>query len=217
MICTTIASNMLIFSNLGVDLFQPVLRHVSVVTLHRVCWGRGWITVTYFPSLLPLHSTSHPKCLTSADSRDLSLCDFALTVLTFSAQYYPSLHYLCCHSFDLTLYFSCIQVRDIDYDHLETLYEVLGRILVKPEVSDSHNKNNAGYSILFEAISLIISFGNDAPEYLRDQGIYSTTLDSILLCLLSSNLPLICSILFRDLEFNFIVLEPYPFLRRTYN
>ena len=110
-----------------------------------------------------------------------------------------------------------MQVRDIDYDHLETLYEVLGRILVKPEVSDSHNKNNAGYSILFEAISLIISFGNDAPEYLRDQGIYSTTLDSILLCLLSSNLPLICSILFRDLEFNFIVLEPYPFLRRTYN
>lgn len=67
-----------------------------------------------------------------------------------------------------------MQVRDIDYDHLETLYEVLGRILVKPEVSDSHNKNNAGYSILFEAISLIISFGNDAPEYLRDQGITST-------------------------------------------
>jgi hypothetical protein len=69
-----------------------------------------------------------------------------------------------------------MQVRDIDYDHLETLYEVLGRILVKPEVSDSHNKNNAGYSILFEAISLIISFGNDAPEYLRDQGITSTPL-----------------------------------------
>jgi hypothetical protein len=67
-------------------------------------------------------------------------------------------------------------VRDIDYDHLETLYEVLGRILVKPEVSDSHNKNNAGYSILFEAISLIISFGNDAPEYLRDQGIAPTLL-----------------------------------------
>jgi hypothetical protein len=69
-----------------------------------------------------------------------------------------------------------MQVRDIDYDHLETLYEVLGRILVKPEVSDSHNKNNAGYSILFEAISLIISFGNDAPEYLRDQGTSPTLL-----------------------------------------
>ena len=50
------------------------------------------------------------------------------------------------------------------------LYTVLNRILVKPEVSESHNKNNAGYSILFEAISLIISFGNDAPESLRDLG-----------------------------------------------
>ena len=51
------------------------------------------------------------------------------------------------------------------------LYDVLRRVLVKPEVSDSHNKNNAGYSILFEAISLIISDGLDAPEPLRDQGI----------------------------------------------
>ena len=51
------------------------------------------------------------------------------------------------------------------------LYTVLNRILVKPEVSESHNKNNAGYAILFEAISLIISFGHDAPEALRDLGV----------------------------------------------
>ena len=81
-----------------------------------------------------------------------------------------------------------LKVRDIDYDHLEMLYEVLGRILVKPEVSDSHNKNNAGYSILFEAISLIISFGHDAPEYLRDQGSsLSTSIYSI--CSFASQLP----------------------------
>jgi hypothetical protein len=110
-----------------------------------------------------------------------------------------------------------MQVRDIDYDHLETLYEVLGRILVKPEVSDSHNKNNAGYSILFEAISLIISFGNDAPEYLRDQGITPTILYFILLYLVYLNLPFIYSILFYHLELNATALEPYSFPCGYYN
>lgn len=112
-----------------------------------------------------------------------------MTISTFQTQCYSSFCFFCCNFIALTLYYSCVQVRDIDYDHLETLYEVLGRILVKPEVSDSHNKNNAGYSILFEAISLIISFGNDAPEYLRDQGITPTILYSILLYLVYLTLP----------------------------
>lgn len=71
-------------------------------------------------------------------------------------------------------------MRDIDYEHLEMLYTVLNRILVKPEVSESHNKNNAGYAILFEAISLIISFGHDAPEALRDLGVCCSVLCCVL-------------------------------------
>ena len=78
--------------------------------------------------------------------------NLSLSILIWNVSFYP-------------------QVHDIDPHHLEMLYDVLKRVLVKPEVSDSHNKNNAGYSILFEAISLIISDGLDAPEHLRDQGI----------------------------------------------
>lgn len=60
------------------------------------------------------------------------------------------------------------KVRDVDYEHLETLYDILRKILIKPDLSESENKNNARYSILFEAISLTISFGYDAPADLRD-------------------------------------------------
>lgn len=56
------------------------------------------------------------------------------------------------------------------------LYDILGRILIRPEISESHSKNNAAYSILFEAIALTISFGHDAPETLRDQGENGTSM-----------------------------------------
>ena len=35
--------------------------------------------------------------------------------------------------------------------------------------SDIANKNNANHSILFEAINLVVSLGNDAPDDLYDK------------------------------------------------
>jgi AP-2 complex subunit alpha len=52
---------------------------------------------------------------------------------------------------------------------MELLTEVLGTILIKTEVSESLNKSNADYAILFEAVNLIIFYGADAPSFLKDQ------------------------------------------------
>lgn len=57
-----------------------------------------------------------------------------------------------------------------DSTQLDLLNEVLIKILVKAEnPADSYNKVNADNSVLFEAISLVISFGADAPDTLKDQ------------------------------------------------
>jgi AP-2 complex subunit alpha len=62
-----------------------------------------------------------------------------------------------------------------DATQLDLLNEVLVKTLVRPQNHDyghdSTNKNNAENSILFEAINLIISYGADCPEQLREQAL----------------------------------------------
>lgn len=55
-----------------------------------------------------------------------------------------------------------------DHHQLEMLSEVLGKILVKTEASESNNKSNADHSILFEAINLVILYGNECPPHLKE-------------------------------------------------
>lgn len=49
----------------------------------------------------------------------------------------------------------------------DSLTEILLHILNNTEVSDSINKTNADYAVLFETITLIINYGSDAGERLR--------------------------------------------------
>ena len=60
------------------------------------------------------------------------------------------------------------RVRDYDYEALEMLFETLRKLLSRDKPSEIANKNNANHAILFEAINLVIAFGNDAPEDLHD-------------------------------------------------
>lgn len=55
-----------------------------------------------------------------------------------------------------------------DRAQLDLLNENLLNILVKTEISESLNKSNADHSILFEGINLVISYGSDAPVFLKD-------------------------------------------------
>lgn len=54
-------------------------------------------------------------------------------------------------------------------DTVDMLTEVLVKLMVKSDNNaDSYNKQNAENSVLFECISLVISYGQDAPQVLRD-------------------------------------------------
>ncbi len=55
-----------------------------------------------------------------------------------------------------------------DKTQVELLNEVLSKILVKTESSESNNKSNADHSILFEAINLIILYASDCPSHLKE-------------------------------------------------
>jgi len=55
----------------------------------------------------------------------------------------------------------------VERQQSDALFEALIYILTRTEHSDSINKTNGDYSILYEAINLIISYGPDAPEKLR--------------------------------------------------
>ncbi len=58
----------------------------------------------------------------------------------------------------------------------ELLNDILSKILVRTEHSgvgqsagsDSNNRSNAEHAILFEAINLILTFGLDAPTFLKE-------------------------------------------------
>lgn len=58
-----------------------------------------------------------------------------------------------------------------DKTQRDLLFEVLNHILTRTEVSDSVNKSNADHSILFEAVTLVIHYGNDVTPQLRDSTI----------------------------------------------
>lgn len=55
-----------------------------------------------------------------------------------------------------------------DSTQIDLLNDVLSKILVKTDASDSNNKSNADHSILFEAINLVVSYGPDSPTFLKE-------------------------------------------------
>lgn len=55
-----------------------------------------------------------------------------------------------------------------DQTQLDLLCDILSSILVKTEMSESHNKSNTDHSVLFEAINLVISYRDDAPTFLKN-------------------------------------------------
>jgi hypothetical protein len=50
----------------------------------------------------------------------------------------------------------------------------------KTEAAESVNKSNADNAILFEAVNLIISYGSDAEEKLRQNVIHASTFGTCL-------------------------------------
>lgn len=48
------------------------------------------------------------------------------------------------------------------------LYQVVSKILTETDVSDSINKSNADHAVLFEAVNLIVCWGQTGPVQLRD-------------------------------------------------
>lgn len=55
-----------------------------------------------------------------------------------------------------------------DHTQVELLTESLNKIFAANELTESSNRMNADHSILFEAISLVISYGADCPESIKD-------------------------------------------------
>jgi AP-2 complex subunit alpha len=51
--------------------------------------------------------------------------------------------------------------------HRELLTDALVQILTKTEISESVNKTNADYSIIYEAVTLVINYGPDMDDRLR--------------------------------------------------
>lgn len=52
--------------------------------------------------------------------------------------------------------------------HIQQLVSVVSKILTETDVSDSINKSNADHAILFEAVSLIVTWGSSGPAQLRE-------------------------------------------------
>jgi AP-2 complex subunit alpha len=52
--------------------------------------------------------------------------------------------------------------------HIAQLFSVVSKILTETDVSDSINKSNADHAILFESVSLIVTWGTQGPAQLRD-------------------------------------------------
>merc|ERR1712238_211910 len=51
---------------------------------------------------------------------------------------------------------------------ISQLTQVVSKILTETDVSDSINKSNADHAVLFEAINLIVCWGQNGPSQLRD-------------------------------------------------
>eukprot|EP00980_Cylindrotheca_fusiformis_P006242 scaffold1336_cov158-Cylindrotheca_fusiformis.AAC.4 len=55
-------------------------------------------------------------------------------------------------------------------EHIGQLTTVVSKIMTETDVSDSINKSNADHSVLFEAVSLIVTWGSTGPAQLREGG-----------------------------------------------
>lgn len=51
------------------------------------------------------------------------------------------------------------------------VFECIHKVLVKGDSSDGNNRLNAENSVLFEAVNLIIAYGNDVDSSLRVQAL----------------------------------------------
>lgn len=56
-----------------------------------------------------------------------------------------------------------------EYDAIETINQVLEHIVTKTQVTKSVNKNNTDYSILFEAVHVIVHYRNAIDPDIRNQ------------------------------------------------
>ncbi|KAL3822105.1 hypothetical protein ACHAXA_011883 [Cyclostephanos tholiformis] len=71
----------------------------------------------------------------------------------------------------LQLYPNAIEGHDIGMggnEHVNQVMNVITKILMETDVSDSINKSNADHAILFEAVNLIVVWGTTCPVLMRD-------------------------------------------------
>jgi AP-2 complex subunit alpha len=71
----------------------------------------------------------------------------------------------------LQLYPNAVEGHDIGMggnEHVNQLMNVVTKILMETDVSDSINKSNADHAILFEAVNLIVAWGTTCPVSMRD-------------------------------------------------
>lgn len=110
-----------------------------------------------------------------------SLIPYVISILTRLVVQHACPHdYLYCGIASPWLQVKCLRFLQYykiptDPTQADLLREVLVKTLVKPQHQeyghDSTNKNNAENCILFETINLIISYGTDCPEQLREQAL----------------------------------------------
>lgn len=65
-------------------------------------------------------------------------------------------------------YFQLFGMPDIKHEYCRLLCEVLTEVLTKTIISDSVNKSNGDNSILFEAVTLVILWGESCPIELKE-------------------------------------------------
>ena len=71
----------------------------------------------------------------------------------------------------LQMYPNAVEGHDIGMDasgYVSQLINVVSKILMETDVSDSINKSNADHAILFEAVQLIVAWGTTCPVTLRE-------------------------------------------------
>ena len=72
----------------------------------------------------------------------------------------------------LQLYPNAVENHDVGMntgnEHVHQLINVVSKILMETDVSDSINKSNADHAVLFEAVDLIVAWGTDCPIVLRE-------------------------------------------------
>ena len=71
----------------------------------------------------------------------------------------------------LQLYPNAVEGHDIGMEgneHVNQLMNIVTKILMETDVSDSINKSNADHAVLFEAVNLIVAWGTTCPVVMRD-------------------------------------------------